>query len=156
MSRAKTLASSGDLNAALSIATELVRDYPRTPRTWSFRAYVRALAHDYAGAIGDISDAIDVAPREPKLWFDRGRYNLRLERYSDAVADLTKGLDLCDQESNDYYREALLFTRAEALVQLGRAQEALADLAGVREDCTFWTYRLVSKKTLVDECLRMR
>jgi hypothetical protein len=51
------------------------------------------------------------------------------------------------------YREVMLFMRAEALAQLGRAEDALADLDGVREDFTIGTFRLVTKKQLTNECL---
>ena len=58
--------------------------------------------------------------------------------------------------SNNDYREVKLFMRAEALAHLGRAEDALADLDGVREDFTIWTFRLVSKQQLTNECLRLR
>jgi len=42
------------------------------------------------------------------------------------------------------------------LAQLGRAEDALADLDGVREDFTIWTFRLVTKQQFTNECLRLR
>jgi len=69
-----------------------------------------------------------------------------------AIDDFTKGLELCDFHNNNYYRETLLFMRAEALARLGRTSEALADLAHVRDDFKIYTTRLRSKADIVADC----
>jgi tetratricopeptide (TPR) repeat protein len=153
-SKAQCLASSGDVDAAIAIVTELTVQHPDEARVWSLQGHLFAIVHDYTRAVSDLSKAIAIAPREPKLFFDRGRYYLRLEQYSAAIDDFSRGLALCDERSSNYYCEALLFLRAEALLQSGRTSEALTDLKGVREDFTMWTNRLASKKGLVGECLR--
>jgi tetratricopeptide (TPR) repeat protein len=156
ISKSEALAASGDFEGAVSVATALLARYPKEVKAWSLLAYLHARVHDYLGAISDVSHAIDVAPREPKLFFDRGRYYLRLEQYRIASEDFSRGLELCDLESNDYYRESLLFMRAEALIQLGRTKDALADLARVRDDFAMWTFRLATKQGLMGECGRRR
>lgn len=154
ITKAEAAASSGDLGTALLMASNLIARFSDNAKVWSLRGYLHAWNHNYREAVADLSRAIELAPNEPKLFFDRGRYHLRQVEYSDALTDFNQGLGLCEESSNSYYRETLLFMRSETLVQLGRAREALDDLAGVREGFTVWTYRLVTKKELVEECLR--
>ena len=154
ISAANELASAGKDQEALSVANSLTQQHPAEMRVWALRAYVYALLKDYDAAIADLSNAIAIAPMEPSLFFNRGRYEFVLDHFQAAVDDFTSGLELCDYHDNEYYRETLLFMRAEALTRLGKKKEALLDLQQVRDDFTLWTSQLRTKADLVAECLR--
>jgi tetratricopeptide (TPR) repeat protein len=154
ISEAKDLANSGERQEALSLANELIEHYPREARVWSLRAYIYGLTANYEAVFADLSHAIKINPMEPDFFFHRGRYGLITGQNQAAFDDLTKGIELCDYYKNEYYRETLLFMRAEALVHLNRKDEALSDLALVRDDFTIWTSRLRTKAELVAECRR--
>ena len=155
ISRAEKLARAGDKQGALSLANQLVAQHPDEMKVWSLRAYLHGRERDYAGAIADLSTAIRINPMEPSLFCNRGQDHLSLGDYEATLIDCGKGLDLCDHYDNDYYRESLMCIRAEAFIGLGRRDEALADLAGVRDGLKFWTNRLRTKKEMVAECLRL-
>jgi|ERR1017187_8162364 tetratricopeptide (TPR) repeat protein len=154
ISRARQLAKAGEMQEAHSLAAELTRLYPSLCEAWVLGAYLHALDQDYVSAVAVLSEAINLNSLEPGLFFHRGRNEIKLGQDRAALDDFSRGLDLCDQFDNDYYRETLLFMRAEALLRLGRKAEARADLARVRDGFTIWTYRLVSKEALLGECLR--
>jgi tetratricopeptide (TPR) repeat protein len=152
ISKAGDLAGSGNREEALSIANALVQQYPGEVRAWMARAHVQALMGDDEAAVSDVSGAIKINQAEPDLFFNRGRFRMRTADISGAINDFTKGLELCDFHNNDYYREALLFMRAEALARLGRTGEALADLAHVRDDFKIYTTGLRSKADVIADC----
>jgi tetratricopeptide (TPR) repeat protein len=153
ISKAEEQASSGHIEEALSIASELVLQHPGEIRAWSLRAHLQALMGDVAAAVSDVSNAIILNPAEPSLFFDRGRQRMRMADVDGAIEDFSKALELCDFHDNNYYRETLLFMRAEALAKLGRANDALADLAHVRDDFRIYTTKLRSRDDIVAECI---
>jgi tetratricopeptide (TPR) repeat protein len=152
ISKAKSLEQSGDTEAAMSLATELVGQHPNEMKAWSLRSYLHAGRRNYEQAIADVTRAIAINSMEPKLFWDRGRYESLQRHDQAAVSDFSKGLELCDHYKDDYYRESLHFFRAEALINLGKKREALADLDHVREDLKTWTYKLRTKAELLAEC----
>jgi len=152
ISRAEELAKAGQYDEAMSLATDLVDRYPGEMEVWSLRAYLHGRSRNYKDAIADVTRAIEINPVEPVLFFDRGSDALAMGDDEAAVSDFTRGLELCDHYNNDYYRESLHFLRAEALVRLGKKEEALADLMYVREDLKSWTYKLRTKADLVADC----
>lgn len=151
ISSAQQAARSRRFPEALAITTEAVRLYPDDKRAWSLRGFLGVLTRDYDLAIVAASRAIEIDPNDEYLLLDRGRYNLKAKRWQEAVNDLSRGLELCGAHE----RETFLFLRAEGLLQLGRREDALADLAGVPDgenDGGFWTFRFVRKRDLVAEC----
>jgi len=150
--KVRDVASFGNTEEAVSIANALVQQYPGEIRVWMARAHVQALMGDDEAVVSDVSKAIKINPMEPDLFFNRGRFRLRTANISGAIDDFTKGLELCDSHNNDYYRETLLFMRAEALARLGRTSDALADLAHVRDDFRIYTTCLRNKADIVAEC----
>jgi hypothetical protein len=65
-------------------------------------------------------------------------------------------LEVCERYKNDAYREELHFWRAEALLRLGKKQEALTDLAHVYDnDFASWTYKLRTKADLLADCSKL-
>jgi tetratricopeptide (TPR) repeat protein len=137
---------------ALDDAIELTEEEPDIWEGWHTRAYAHEARGDDAAAIEALTRAMELDAREPVLFLDRGGCALKTGDYERAVADLSEGLVLCEELDWDYYREPLHFLRAEALVELGRKAEALADLAYVRDDYVFLTTQVRSKAELLALC----
>lgn len=150
--KVRRTAKAGDYEAALTLANELVVQYSQEMGVWSVRAYVHELRGEYEAAVVDISKAIQINSMEPHFFFNRGRWHLVLGSFEEARCDFSKGIALCDHYNNDYYRETLLFMRAEALIRLGRRKDALVDLAHVRDNFVAWTTELRTKAALLAEC----
>jgi hypothetical protein len=89
---------------------------------------------------------------EPHLYFTRGRYRFALNDNLGALEDFSKGLQLCDHWNSDYYREEILFWRAETLLRLGKKEDALIDLARVSDDFSSFPYKLRTKRELTADC----
>jgi len=156
ISTARDAANTGNTEEAFSIASALVRQYPCEIRAWLMRAYVERLMGNHEAAIADMSNAININQLEPDLFFNRGRYRMSVADISGAIEDFSKGLELCHFHNNNYYRETLLFMRAEALAKLGRTDDALADLAHVRDDFRIYTTKLRTRADIVAECTRIK
>jgi tetratricopeptide (TPR) repeat protein len=167
IAKAEKMAKSDDDKGAMSLANDLVTQYPNEMKVWSLHAYLNGRSGNYAEAVSDFTRAIEINAKEPELGLDKGiltAVDLRFNRGADnfalgnnqsAIDDFTKGLDLCDRHHSDDYRETLLFWRAEALLKLGKKHEALSDLARVRDDFSFWTYKLRTKADLLVDCNRL-
>ncbi len=153
--KAEELARTGKQEAAASMAMQLTTDYPREAAVWSLRAYLHGASKHYVDAVADLTRAIALNAMEPDFFLNRGIYSFALGEDQSAIEDFSKGLELCDHYNNDYYRETLHFWRAEALLRLGKRAEALADLSRVREDFSFWTYKLRTKADLVADCKKL-
>jgi tetratricopeptide (TPR) repeat protein len=149
ISRIKDLARNKQEKEAMTLATGLVESHPGEMKVWSTRAFLYALGKNYDEAVSDLTQAIGLNSMEPVFFWNRGCYESRLARFDHAVKDFDKGLELCDHYKDDYYREALHFFRAEALIELGRKHDAANDLSHVRDDFSFWTYKLRTKAELL-------
>ena len=165
IAKAKELARKDEDEGAMALANELAARYPNEMKVWSLRAYLYGRSGNYAEAVADFTRAIEINATESgeltldkgvltavDLHFNRGADSFALGDNQSAVDDFTKGLDLCDRYGSDDYRETLLFWRAEARLRLGKKQEAILDLAGVRDDFKFWTYKLRTKADLLADC----
>lgn len=164
IAKAKELAQKDEGERAMALANELTEQHPDELRVWSLRAYLHGRSGNYAEAVADFTRALEINAKEPELGldkgiltavdllFNRGADSFALGNIQSAIDDFTKGLDLCDRYGSDDYRETLLFWRAEALLRLGRKHEALLDLASVRDDFSFWTYKLRTKADLLNDC----
>lgn len=153
---AKRLAHAGDDAEATALAHSLAEKYPSTVEVWTLLAYLHARNRDYREAISHVTRAIEIDSTEPSLLYDRGRYMLAIGQNSQAVSDFSKAIQLCDLHRSDYYREALHFLRAEAHLARNAPDEALRDLAHVRDGFQAWTDRLRTKQQLVEACRRRR
>jgi tetratricopeptide (TPR) repeat protein len=149
IAKAKEASRAGDAPGAMNLALDLIRQFPNEKRVWAFRAHLLSLGKQYEAAISDLTSAISIAPNDPYLFFFRGDCQRRLGRISAAIPDFTEGLAVCDRENDAYYRETLLFFRAEALISTGRKEEAIDDLSRVQDDFQFWTDRLYTKADLL-------
>jgi tetratricopeptide (TPR) repeat protein len=155
IAKAKELARKDDNQGAMLLANELIGKYPNEVRVWSLRGYLHSRNGNHIEAVSDLTCAIDIDGMDPYLFFSRGVDKFEIGDNQSAADDFTEGLDLCDRHRNDYYRETLLFWRAEALLRLGKKHEALLDLARVRDDFSFWTYKLRTKADLLNDCSRL-
>jgi len=166
IARAKERARNGDNEGAMSLANELVEEYPNQMNVWSFRGYLHRCNNQYIEAVADLTRAIDINAKELKgaatdlagliaidLYFNRGADNFALGDARLAVEDFSSGLDLSDRYHSDDYRETLHFWRAEALLRLGKKSEAMSDLDHVGDNFQFWTYKLRTKADLLADCL---
>jgi tetratricopeptide (TPR) repeat protein len=152
ISKAKIFARSGETDKALSIANELIDRFPDDMEVWLLRSYLFARMANYPRSILDLDRAISINAQEPTLFYDRGRYHFKLESYTRAIEDFSMGLAVCDQLKDDYYRESLLFFRAEAYLALANKEQARNDLSSVRDDFTTWTFKLRTKSEILSEC----
>lgn len=167
IAKAERMAHKDDDEAAMSLANELATQYPNETRVWAFRAYLHRRVRNYSKAIADLTRAIDINAKESEsdlgkgvltsvdIFFNRGTDRFAFGDMQAAIDDFTKGLDLSDRFRSDDYRETLLFWRAEALLKLGKKQEALSDIANVRDDFSFWTYKLRTKSDLLADCNKL-
>lgn len=137
---------------AMSVANQAVDEYRDAVEAWILRGYLCELSEDYESALDDLSRAIELNSREPHLYYTRGRLRFQLQNINAAVEDFSKALDLCSFYKNDYYRDELLFWRAEASVKLGNKETALRDLENLPDDFTSWTYALRTKRDLIADC----
>jgi tetratricopeptide (TPR) repeat protein len=89
-------------------------------------------------------------PGRPNPYFERAHWALRCRDFEEAQ----KYLRLCLIRDRSYFRDTAHFWRAEALLQLGRRKEALAELRDVPDDYKeFWflDYRTRSKSDMLKE-----
>jgi len=137
---------------AIDDAVKLTEQYPDEVETWYTLAYGHARNRNYAAAIATMTRVMQLVPQEPGVYFDRGRHALMAADYELAIADFSAGLVLSEQLNDGYHREGLHFLRAEALFQVGRKAEALADLRHVPDDAVSWTIQIRSKAELAALC----
>jgi tetratricopeptide (TPR) repeat protein len=150
--RTKEMVRGGDGDGAMQLANELIAAHEDEIRVWLLRGFLYELADNHVAAAADLTNAITLNSCEPHLYFTRGRYRFQLGDNSGAVRDFNAGLELCNRLNNDYYRAELHFWRAEALIRLGKVQDALQDLSQVGDDHRSWTYELRTKQDLLRDC----
>jgi tetratricopeptide (TPR) repeat protein len=89
-------------------------------------------------------------PGQPNPYFERAHWALRRRDFE----EVQKYLRLCLMRDRGYFRDTARFWRAEALLQLGRRKEALAELRDVPDDYEelwFLDYRSRSKSDILKE-----
>lgn len=137
---------------ALTLCSEVIADYPNDPTGYRARSHIYALMKEPEQAIRDIDQVIRLKPEEPAHYFTRGRWKLEVSESAQAVADLTKVIELSASYGDEYYTEMARFFRAEALLRLGRYDEALADCEQVRDEVQTYIHpRVKSKADILDE-----
>ena len=152
LEKARRLARENRQEDAMSLANQIIEEHGDKIETWILRGYLYELSEDYMKAVDDLTRGIELNSREPHLYYTRGRLYFQLQDVNSALEDFTKALDLCDFYKNDYYRDELLFWRAEASLRLGNKDAALRDLEDLRDDFTSWTYALRTKQDLIADC----
>lgn len=148
-----SLAKAGNIGEATLLSEQLAKRFPGDCKVWSLSGYLHELSGDYAQAVADLTLAIAIDALEPEFFYSRGRYNFHMNERNAAIQDFSDALQLCDLHKNNYYQSELLFWRAEALIAVGRKQEAALDLALLDDSFASWTYELRTKEALLQECL---
>lgn len=137
---------------ALKLCCEVISEDPSDPSGYRERSHIYALMNQMERAIHDIDHVIRLRPEEPAHYFTRGRWQLDVDEFAQAVKDLTKVIELSVFYGDDYYMEMARFFRAEALLRLGRYEEALADCEQVRDEVQTYIHpRVKSKGDIVEE-----
>jgi tetratricopeptide (TPR) repeat protein len=152
--KVRSLARSGKESEAMDRANQIAEDYPREPESWMLRGYLNELAGNLESAISDVERAMALGTAGPREFYTRGRYHFQAGHDSAAVEDYTTAINLCDSLSDDYFRTALHFERAEAYIRLGKKAEALEDAHRVPDDSRWWTFELRTKHDLIRDCTR--
>ncbi len=153
ISKARELSRVGNKDAAISLANELLEQYPLEARVWFLRGSLYSLKKDYLAAIKDITEAICIHP-ESHFFFNRGCYYFSIRQYTSAIEDFKQALSM-DNYNDESYRQYLFFWRAETLIKLNKKQEALLDIACIGEDFKTWTFALRSKSDLIADCEKL-
>lgn len=151
--KAERLCDSGNESAAFDALNSALAESPLNVRLIAFRAHLYSRNGNYSQALQDLDSAVRVDSRDPYLFLFRGRCLRRLGKFRSAVTDFSRGLELCNEQEDQWYRETLLFLRAEANLRQGRTDDARQDLREIPDDFEFWIDRLISKNDLVRECL---
>ncbi len=147
---AKELARSREEDKAMALANDLIAKYPEEMKVWNLRGYLYSRKNECKLALADYTKAISIYP-EHGLYFARGTVNFDLGDDRAAVEDFTNALAYYNSD-DESYRWHLYFCRAEALLRMGRKEEALFDLEHVRDGFNRWTYKLRSKEDLIADC----
>ena len=126
--RATLYADQGDYENATAVANRAVELGPRDGLSYFARACAymsrrpRPTTEDAVNAVADAGTAIRLAPKRAEAYLVRAMAQLRLEGgESRAVTDATATIEQGNSCSSAYR------TRAQALVRLGRLEEAVAD-----------------------------
>lgn len=150
ISEIRRLDKEGKEDAALDLIKNLISEFPKESRLWSFQGTLYAKKKIYKEALRSLSKAITLSP-EGIFYFQRGRYNLTLGNVSEAIIDFNYALST-DNYNDITFTQELYFHRAEALIKLKKKQEALSDIAHIPDGYQTWTSKLRSKADLLSEC----
>lgn len=137
---------------ALDEAKKLTEQYPNESETWRVLAQAYEIDENYPAAIHALTVGLQCNPERVLLRIERGQNNVIVMDLGEAVADFSEALLLCDKQNAHWYKRDVHFQRAEALIQLGKKAEALADLACIPEDYEFITTEWRTKTELLALC----
>lgn len=138
------------LNRDLKVLESLRKRYPTIYAIPSRMANLLVKRGRLKEAIRIWSIMVRQFPGQPNPYFERAHWALRRRDFE----EVQKYLRLCLIRDRGYFRETAHFWRAEALLQLGRRKEALAELKDVRDDYEehwFLDYRSRSKSDMLKE-----
>lgn len=152
----------GLANANLGRSEEALKDFDRAldlrpgsvPTRYN-RALARAALGDLDGAMNDWTEVIQADPRYVSAFSNRGKIHLSRRDFRLALEDYSKAVELTRARD-----PIALFRRGNALYEMGRAQDSLADFdAALALDpgaVDAWTNRARSKLALrrYEEALR--
>jgi tetratricopeptide (TPR) repeat protein len=138
---------------ALDEMAELVAQHPDEPDAWHGLAYLTALRGDLRSSVEALDRAIALSPDEPVYLFDKARDLAILGEYRDVIEDATLGIQLSDRIQFFSYKDALIFLRAYAHIELGNLDSAKDDLASMQDhDARNWIRGLITWEDLARRC----
>jgi tetratricopeptide (TPR) repeat protein len=120
--RADACRMKGDLQAALSQASEIIKDSPRTAAAWRICGAVQLKRGDAPTAIEDLTQALKLDRKSSFAMSQRGRAYLALGDFAKAEADFAAG------QAKDPQDADLAYDRGRALLALDRPAEAIKPL----------------------------
>lgn len=138
------------LSQNLKVLESLRKQYPNIYAIPSKMANLLVKGGRLKEAIRVWSKTLKQFPGKPNPYFERAHWALRRRDFE----EVQKYMRLCLMRDHGYFRETAHFWRAEALFQLGRQNEALAELRDVRDDYEehwFLDYRSRSKSDMLKD-----
>jgi tetratricopeptide (TPR) repeat protein len=124
---------------ALKEMLALSEEFPGEPQVWRGISYIYAVQGDRASSIEALDRAIALSPDEPVYFFDRARRRAAIGDFRGTIEDAVRGIELSERLQYFYYKEALIFLRAYAHVELGDFDAAKDDLASMNDrDARIW------------------
>ena len=121
LSRALSLWSTGSLNQALDVFTDVISRYPNLPKGYDYRSALYHKMKNYDLALIDADKAIELAPENAGYYYSRAVTLHAMTRYEDALKDRDKAIEL-DPQNAQYYQQ-----RAITLHAMTRYEDALKD-----------------------------
>jgi tetratricopeptide (TPR) repeat protein len=138
--QAYSFAKKGDYISAFAICNWLIED----PFTILAGKRKRAAVYEHQGdiekAVEDLESVISSVADEAADMYSLGLLYLQVDRLQDAVAILAKGIQICLDEKFEYYLNSCRILRAEALLRLRRADQALLDLGQLPPGYSVYVY----------------
>ncbi|QYU67773.1 hypothetical protein J4558_23270 [Leptolyngbya sp. 15MV] len=126
------LIESKNFDSALTICEQFISDNPESFEGYRKRAYLYSRSNEFENAISDISEAIRLNPMNSTYYFFRGWWKIESGDFVGGETDVTVAIDL-DRDSN-LLSDTAYFFRSLARVELGRNEDAIADLRNVESD----------------------
>ncbi|MBI4300564.1 MAG: tetratricopeptide repeat protein [Chloroflexi bacterium] len=114
-----------DYQRAIAWFSDAIREGPKVPQYYQWRADALARLRDYKEALADLTQALELMPDDPSILANLGIVNLWLSDWNSAVDDLTviiEQLDAPDDLKARAYRG-----RGIAYASLGDASAAIYD-----------------------------
>lgn len=106
------------------------------------RAFVHRSRDDHASALADIDCAIDLTPAEPAFHFFKGLWLLELDQCREALPSLERCIETDRALDSVYYLRATRHFQALAYLRVGDAKAAVAVVADLDLNDTFFVKRL--------------
>lgn len=139
----------------IALWSDVLDEYPRSPRGWLNRGAARGAAGDLAGAVADYRVAMTVMPDNAPIHFNLGNILLQDGRHEEATEEYNTATRLDPSFAPAY------FYRGAAHEQAGRIDAALADYdralaLGYFSHLTHPRFRravLLARKNRLDEAL---
>jgi len=149
--RVQKLLRTNDLSAT-NEAKKLTEEYPNESDSWRTLAHAYEVEENYPAVFQAYAQAIQCEPGRVIFFVELAQNHLLLANYEQAITDCSHGLGLPEEERSESFRWELYLLRAEALFQLGRKAEALADLTHVPDKFSYWTIEKRSREALLALC----
>ncbi|HET9958820.1 MAG TPA: hypothetical protein VFQ61_30210 [Polyangiaceae bacterium] len=140
LARLRTLTKQERYDAAIALCDTALAstEGDGRARLWRLRAYVHQQMGRDDLAIIDASTGLLEQPGELSLLFERATVYLELRQFAEANADLEQLLDIEQRQGGDFFDGAARIFQAICLSNLGRADDALPIILGLREDARTW------------------
>jgi tetratricopeptide (TPR) repeat protein len=139
---------------AIDFAEQITRIYPTEELAHSNLAFAYKLAGQNDKSILAYTAALSLTTENNlPLLLQRALLYLRMNLLELALVDLCKGVEISIKVQETYYRNALLFTRADIYITQGNYFDAKDDLSGLPDDACFWTTQLRKRDEMMKQII---